>query len=516
MTREDVLRSRSWIGFVESNVVRVAPTLHLMAVQRRRQRRPRGSVQELPSGSLRVHYLREVVPAGPSAAKEADKVMRRLASQVDERRNPRTNATVEQLLDKYFELVDLELNTITTYRGYADRHIRPLIGKVKVGELGGDLFDSFYAELRRCREHCDRRPYVEHRTRRSHECDERCGPHSCRPLSASTIRQIHFILSGALKRAVRWRWIAANPIVEAEPPAAPKPRPQPPTSQEAARILAEAWKDPEWGLLVWVVMVTGLRRGELCSLRWRDIDLKAGVLKLERSIGQRSGKTWEKDTKSHQQRRIALDEETLELLHGHRTRCTARAEALDVELADDAFVFSLAPDGSTHLLPDSVSQRYGKLGRKLGIQTTIHKLRHYSATELITAGVDVRTVAGRLGHGGGGTTTLRVYTAWVAESDQRASTSLFARMPARPTVAPASLPAEPITPRHPYEVVAVALRAEIDAGSWPASERLPPIKTLAGVHAVSAATVQRAVKLLESWGYVEALPGRGVRVLGRG
>jgi hypothetical protein len=52
-----------------------------------------------------------------------------------------------------------------------------LIGKVKVGELGGDIFDSFYAELRRCRSHCNRRPYVEHRTSRPHKCDERCPPH---------------------------------------------------------------------------------------------------------------------------------------------------------------------------------------------------------------------------------------------------------------------------------------------------------------------------------------------------
>jgi integrase len=54
--------------------------------------------------------------------------------------------------------------------------------------------------------------------------------------------------------------------------------------------------------------------------------------------------------------------------------------------------------------------------------------RHYSATELLTAGVDLRTVAGRLGHGGGGATTLRVYAAWVGESDRRAAEILGSRM----------------------------------------------------------------------------------------
>jgi integrase len=113
---------------------------------------------------------------------------------------------------------------------------------------------------------------------------------------------------------------------------------------------------------------------------------------------------------------------------------------LELALSDDPFVFSLAVDGSAHLKPDSVSQRYTRLARRLGISTTIHKLRHYSATELISAGVDVRTVAGRLGHGGGGTTTLKVYAAWVSESDQRAATSLFARLPSRPDAAVAPTP----------------------------------------------------------------------------
>jgi len=65
----------------------------------------------------------------------------------------------------------------------------------------------------------------------------------------------------------------------------------------------------------------------------------------------------------------------------------------------------------------------------------LHQLRHYSATELISAGVDVRTVAGRLGHVGGGTTTLRVDSAWVAEANQRAAHSLGARMPGLPVAA---------------------------------------------------------------------------------
>jgi site-specific recombinase XerD len=66
---------------------------------------------------------------------------------------------------------------------------------------------------------------------------------------------------------------------------------------------------------------------------------------------------------------------------------------------------------------------------KLGIRTRLHSMRHYSATELLASGVDLRTVAGRLGHGSGGAITLRVYAAWVAQADQDAARMLGARLP---------------------------------------------------------------------------------------
>src|SRR5689334_23479478 len=93
----------------------------------------------------------------------------------------------------------------------------------------------------------------------------------------------------------------------------------------------------------------------------------------------------------------------------------------------------------------------------LGYAIHHHQLRHYSATELISAGVDVRTVAGRLGHGGGGATTLRVYTAWVAEADQRAAAALGPRMPRRDSPQP--------PPLSPYQQIAADIRAAIADGT---------------------------------------------------
>lgn len=95
-------------------------------------------------------------------------------------------------------------------------------------------------------------------------------------------------------------------------------------------------------------------------------------------------------------------------------------------------MFSRQPLHDAPADPSAVTHRYGRMCKTLGIDSHLHGLRHYPATELLSAGVDLRTVAGWLGHGGGGATTLRVYAAWVAESDRRASKILGSRIKRRP------------------------------------------------------------------------------------
>ncbi|SDP96785.1 regulatory protein, gntR family [Actinopolyspora xinjiangensis] len=465
----------------------------------------------------RRHYLTEVVAAGRDTEAEAERVRTRLLNQVDERRNPRTNATVEQLLDRYLEKhFDGEATTLNGYRRAARNHVLPFIGQVKVGQLDADALDSLYAELRRCRNHCTGKQRVDHHTRKPHECDHRCRRHRCKPLGATQIRQIHYLLSGAFKRAVRWKWVADNPVGQAEPPAAPRAEPNPPTAAEAVRVLQAAWRtDEDWGAFVWTAMTTGARRGELCALRWEHIDLDSAVLRLKQALAyDESTSSWYvKPTKTHQQRRIALDAETVAVLTALKQRQRERAAQFGVEPDTDSYVFSPDPDAGGFLAPDTVTQRYERMVRRLGISTTLHKLRHYSATELISAGVDPRTVAGRLGHGGGGTTTLRVYSAWVSEADQRASQALFSRVPERPG-SPMS-PAEKalLQPENPYEHIAHELRQRIGGGELADGERIPTAKKLAEQHHVSVGTANRAVTLLKTWGLVEAARGRPTTVV---
>lgn len=200
------------------------------------------------------------------------------------------------------------------------------------------------------------------------------------------------------------------------------------------------------------------------------------------------------------------------MLTEHRDRCRARAADLGIDLPEDAFVFTGAPDGSRFLAPGSVSQRYDRLAARLKIKTTLHKLRHYSATELILAGVDIRTVGGRLGHGSGGATTLRVYAAFVSEADQRAAGTLSGRMPSRPATVDATERAK-TDPRAPFECIAAQLREDILSGRLPAGQPAPTLKQLANEHQVSQATAHRAMTLLKAWSLVAANPGYRTVVL---
>jgi hypothetical protein len=244
-----------------------------------------------------------------------------------------------------------------------------------------------------------------------------------------------------------------------------------------------------------------------------DVDLPNGVLTYRRAIAQDGRRRTEKDTKTHQQRRVSLDPATVGVLTEHWERSVERARTLGTVPRRDAFVFSLVPDGSKHLVPSSVTQRYGRLARRLGIDTHLHNLRHYSATELIAAGVDVRTVAGRLGHSGGGVTTLRVYAAWLAEADQRASVGLASRVPARPTAPLARAKRAQLDPQTPRERLAVELRERILSGGILGGGHLPGMRALADEHGLSISTVKRAFSLLQEWGLVSHMDGERARVL---
>ncbi len=92
----------------------------------------------------------------------------------------------------------------------------------------------------------------------SHECDSRCRPHVCRPMKPATILRIHSIISSALDLAVRYDWADRNVAKNARPPHPRKREPDPPSPDQAARLLNLVWaEDEEFGLYLWTAFTTG-------------------------------------------------------------------------------------------------------------------------------------------------------------------------------------------------------------------------------------------------------------------
>jgi integrase len=193
----------------------------------------------------------------------------------------------------------------------------------------------------------------------------------------------------------------------------------------------------------------------------------------------------------------------------HRDRIAGQCASLGTELSPDAFLFSQAPDNSTPLQPRAVTQRYRRMAIRLKLRSTrIHALRHYSATELLAADVDLRTVAGRLGHGSGGVTTLRTYAAWVEQADRRAAETIA-------QVIPKPAPTPRARARGPYETIAADLREKILTGELKPGDQLPTIVQLAAQHTVAAGTAHRAMALLQAEGLINAERGKRAVVLAR-
>ena len=132
------------------------------------------------------------------------------------------------------------------------------------------------------------------------------------------------------------------------------------------------------------------------------------------------GKRIEKIPKDGEGRLVSLDPLTCELNRGYFTRRRAAMKELGVDVPEDAYAYSPDPAGREPWNPDTMTHRYRRYANKVGIRSSLKELRHYSATQLLAAGVDLNTVAGRLGHAEG-STTLKFYAQFSKPADQHAA-----------------------------------------------------------------------------------------------
>ena len=149
-----------------------------------------------------------------------------------------------------------------------------------------------------------------------------------------------------------------------------------------------------------------MRRGELCAVQIRDIDLENAVLHVAFNYVVKGGKKVRKDTKTHQDRYLAIDPVTCTLIQEHIAAAEAALAGTGVKLTQDAYLFSNQPANTRPWNPDWATHRVADLASAAGVELNIKAMRHYTASQLLAAGFDLGNTAARLGHSGGGATTL--------------------------------------------------------------------------------------------------------------
>jgi integrase len=219
-------------------------------------------------------------------------------------------------------------------------------------------------------------------------------------LSLRTVRHLHTIIGKALADAERQDLIAKNPARRATPPSATAAgSPEAKTwTPEQLRSFLQVTANHHHGTLFRLAGLTGMRRGELCGLRWGDVDLDGARLVVRRTITSLNGDLLEGDVKTKRSRRaIDLDPGTVAVLRAHRARQLEERLRMGAGFHDRDLVFAL-PDGSPWN-PDAVGRSFTREVDRTNLpRIRFHDLRHSHATHLLAAGTNVKLVSERLGH----------------------------------------------------------------------------------------------------------------------
>jgi len=314
----------------------------------------------------------------------------------------------------WLESLRLAPSTVASYRKNVRLHIAPRIGAVPLASLTPVRLDALYRELEA-----------------SGRADRRKGE----GLSPRTVRYIHTTISSALRDAVDAGLLPRNPAAKAHPPTAKQaasPEMHPWTAAQLGVFLGWSREHSELHTAWHVLAMTGMRRGELLALRWRDVNLDAGTMTVRRSAGivrvkGQGARIEEGPTKTNKPRVIDIDPGTVAVL---RTWKRGRG-GLALSLArDDALVFGNLEGG--HRQPEHFSRTWNQtvcraIGDGVDVPAVrLHDLRHTHATILLSDREPVSTVSQRLGHASE-VVTLTIYS-HVLPGDQKRAAARFAEL----------------------------------------------------------------------------------------
>lgn len=334
------------------------------------------------------------------------------------------------------------------WQTYAQSYVVPIIGRVKLQELNARQLIALYEHLLsagRVKRDTDSVMYAYWVARRKNgeeptprEVARECAvsihaaraalpryrsghiPRSQPPgLAAKTVRNIHIMLHRALSDAERWRYVHENVAASVKPPRVPRRRPTIWTPAQLAKFLQYARPDRFYALYLLAAM-TGMRRAELCGLRWAAVDLDAGRLAIEDTRVVVNGRAKASDGKSENALRLlSLDQTTVEVLRQWRADQASERPFFDPAHTGTDLVFTWEDGRPIH--PDVVRQRFNRMAAACGLpRIRLHDVRHSYATAALKAGINPKIVSERLGHASAAF-TLSIYTHAIPGMDRDAA-----------------------------------------------------------------------------------------------
>lgn len=417
------------------------------------------------SGKQRQRIKRNGFPT-KTAARAARVAIEGKGDKGSSRRVPNDRVTVGEYLDRWIAgRRKIRRATRVSYQGHIDNYLKPYLGEIKLRDLASHQISAMFTALEERNAEIRKSLELHPRGRRGEWIgaeQRKAGVHRERRkvMGPASMQRLRATLRKALNDAMKdpsLSFHGPNPASLVELESGESPRPQLWTAETEKRwresgavpVPTMVWRPEQCGAfldhaegeklypLFEMASRTGMRRGELCGLRWTDVDLDARRMDVRVQLTVVNGVVEEGPTKSRAgERSVPLDDGLVAMLRAHRQQQRKDRLAWGEAWVDSGRVFVLE-DGS-QLNPDSVSDRFRALTRAADLPPVrLHAMRAGAATMALAAGVPMKTVSEMIGHASEAITS-KVYTAVGDELKREAMTSIGALIPRRTGTEPTS------------------------------------------------------------------------------
>lgn len=371
-----------------------------------------------------------ITKGGYDTEREAWKACRDAMRDADRGRivKPSTR-TVAQFLTEWLTAVEPSLDATTwrSWSDYARAYVIPHIGAERLQRLDEPTLLQLYAKLlaegrvKRDNDTAMYQYWSSHKAKGKEptprQVSEACNTtiHAARTavrryrsgivpkpvspgLAPKTIRNVHAFLHRALVDAVAWKYLTDNPASNVKPPRRPRTRRQV-WKPEDIRTFLISVRDDRFAALFLLELTTGIRRGQVCGLKWDAVDLDRGEITVHNNRVVVGGEARDKaggKTRNADQT-ISIDRATVDALRRWRKVQDEERDFFGADYHPGDYVFTYQEGRPLH--PDSIRQRFDRLAAAAGLpRITFHDLRHSYATGALRAGVSPKVISERIGH----------------------------------------------------------------------------------------------------------------------